>query len=431
MVEKILEAVKSKVEAAEVFFMDTSASEVSFEAGNLKSAERKNVFGISLRVINKGRVGFSSTTDPDRLEDVVENALSSSRFGKEAQFEFPGKAEISNVSTFDPAIESFSPSEAVEEGKRTVNMLKESCPKGLTDINFSFSVTTVRIANSYGLDASYSYTDFNHLVMSVIVEGDSILWIADGGHYGTLNIRTDEYVEKISNLALKAETKAPKISGTLPVIFTAEEMPNLLQAIELGVNGKRLLKGDSPLIKREGQKVLGNVTLTDDPYIDNAPGSSPFDDEGVPARINVLFKDGVFQTFLFDLDTAAKTGHSSTASASRGMLSTPGISTSNLVMSPGTSSFDEMISGIDKGVIVYGVLGGGQSNLLAGDFALNIMLGFLIQNGEITGRLIDTMVSGKVYRAFGDISVMGAEVKPVGTVFVPDVMFSELSVSSR
>ena len=188
MVEKILDAAKSRVDAAEVFFMETSAIEVSFEAGNLKNAERKNVFGIGLRVINEGRVGFSSTSDPDRLEEVVENAIASSHFGREAQFEFPGKAEISNVSTFDPAIESFSPSEAVEEGKRTVNMLKESCPKGLTDINFSFSVTTVRIANSYGLDASYSYTDFNHLVMSVIVEGDSILWIADGGHYGTLNI---------------------------------------------------------------------------------------------------------------------------------------------------------------------------------------------------------------------------------------------------
>jgi len=267
--------------------------------------------------------------------------------------------------------------------------------------------------------------------MSVIVEGDSILWITDGGHYGSLDIRTDEYIKKISDLAAKAETKAPKISGTLPVLFTAQEMPNLIRSIELGVNGMRLLKGDSPLINREGQKVLGDVTLFDDPTIDNAPGSSPFDDEGVPSLINVLFKDGVFKTFLFNLDTAAKTGHSSTASASRGMLSTPVISTSNLVMNAGKSSFDEMVSGMDEGVVVYGVLGGGQSNLLAGDFALNIMLGFLVRKGEIAGRLLNTMVSGNVYRAFGDISAMSSDVKPVGSLFVPDVLFSELPLSSR
>ena len=60
-----------------------------------------------------------------------------------------------------------------------------------------------------------------------------------------------------------------------------------------------------------------------------------------------------------------------------------------------------------------------------GDFALNIMPGFLIRNGEITGRLINTMVSGNIYDAFGNISAIGSEVKPVGSLFVPDVMFSE------
>ena len=430
MIEKILDKAKRKVDAAEVFYMETSADEVSFEAGKLKISERKNAFGIVLRVINNGRIGFSSTSDPDRLDDIIEKAIASSSFGKEAHFEFPGSSEVIKVSTFDPAVETFSPSDAVKEGKRTVDLLRGSCPKGLTDVEFSSSVSTVRILNTSGLDTSYRYTDFSHFIMSVIVEGDSILWVSDGGHYGSLDIRTDEYVKKISDLALKAEKKAPKISGSLPVIFTANVMPNLLSSIELGVNGMRLLKGDSPLIDREGKKILGNVTLIDDPGINNAPGSSPFDDEGVPSRVNVLFKDGVFQTFLFDLDTAAKTGHSSTASAGRGMLSTPGISTSNLVMGAGQSSFDEMVAGIDEGVVVYDVLGGGQSNLLAGDFALNIMLGFLIRKGEIAGRLINTMVSGNVYGTFGDISAMSKEVKPVGSIFAPDVIFSELPILS-
>jgi PmbA protein len=238
-------------------------------------------------------------------------------------------------------------------------------------------------------------------------------------------------VKKIADLARKTETKAPKIAGTLPVIFTAQEMPNLLKSIELGINGKRLLKGDSPLIGREGERVLGTVTLTDNPCLDYAPGSRPFDDEGVVSQKHVLFDNGVFQTFLFDLDTAAKTSSKSTASATRSMLSTPVIAPSNLIMSQGESSLQEMVKGIEEGIIVYGVLGGGQSNLLAGDFALNIMLGFLIRNGELAGRLVDTMVSGNVYEAFGNIAAMNARVEQIGSLFVPDVMFSELSVSSR
>ena len=98
-------------------------------------------------------------------------------------------------------------------------------------------------------------------------------------------------------------------------------------------------------------------------------------------------------------------------------------------MSSGESNLEEIIQNIDKGVIIYEVLGGGQSNLLAGDFALNIMLGFYIRNGEIVGRLIDTMVSGNVYTAFNTVSAMSREPRQNGDTIVPDVLFSELSIS--
>ncbi|MFC1541129.1 TldD/PmbA family protein [Candidatus Latescibacterota bacterium] len=429
MIEKLLETAKRKADSAEVFLEETSEIAVSFESDILKSVERKNAFGLGLRVIHEGRIGFSSSTDPHRIDEMVDMAVACSRFGKEIQFEFPGNAEICDVSTFDPAIETFSPEIAVQEGNRTVEMLKELYPKGLTYTEFSSTISTVRIINSSGLDISYRDTDFSQYITLVIVDGDSILMINDGGHFGTLDMRTDKYVKNVADLAVKAETKAPKTSGLFPVIFTARKMPELLKSIEMGVDGRRLLKGDSPLIGKSGEKILGNVTITDDPCMNHAPGSRPFDDEGVFSKTNILFKDGVYQDFLFDLDTAAKTGHSPTSSATRGMLSLPSIGTTNMILSGGTSSLDEMISLTDTGIFVYGVLGGGQSNLLAGDFSLNIMLGFLIKNGEIAGRLPDTMLSGNIYSAFGNISHMGSDVKPVGTIFTPDVMFAELPIS--
>ncbi len=431
MIEKILESAKRKVDSAEVFYTETEENEITFEAGKLKNADRKSISGWALRVIYEGRVGFSSTTDPDRIEDMIENARASARFGKEAAFEFPPAKEIPEVKVFDTAVETYSPGDAVEEGKRAIDVLCETCPKGLTDLSISTSVDTVRIANTTGLDISYRSTGFTHYIISNIIEGDSILWIWDGGHYGNLTVKTEEYVKKIAELALKAETKAPSTSGVMPVIFTAEQMPNILQAVELGINGMSMVKGDSPLIGREGEPVLGSITLTDDPFIPGAPGSRPFDDEGVPSRRNVLFEDGVFQSFLFDLNTAADAGRSTTSSADRRMLSSPVIETSNIVMSTGESSLEEMITGINRGVIVYDVIGGGQSNLLAGDFAVNIMLGFLIRNGEIAGRLVDTMVSGNVYDSFGAVSAMSSKTTQAGALFVPDVMFSELSVSGK
>ncbi len=430
MIEKLLEKAHGRVDSSEIYSVESSTMEISYEAGKLKTAERKDISGVGLRVINEGKIGFSSSTDPQRLDEVIDNACASSKFGKDVDFGFPGSSDYAEVGIFDPAVEEYSPEKAVREGKTAVDRLLETIPKGLTDVHISASTATVRIANTSGLDVTCRVSDFSHSIVSVIVEGDSILWIGDGGHYGTLDIRTDGYVKKISGLAKKAETKAPRVSGTMPVIFTAQEMPDLIATIEMGVNGKLMLKGESPLIGREGEKVIGSVTLTDDPFINGALASRPFDDEGIPSQKTVLFDNGVFRSFLFDLDTAAKTGRTTTASAERSALSLPSIGTSNLVMSTGTSNLDDMISGMEEGIIVYGVLGGGQSNLLAGDFALNIMLGFLVRNGEIAGRLIDTMVSGNVYSAFNSIDRMSSEATQVGALFVPDIMFSELSLSS-
>lgn len=431
MIEILLEKVKRVGAAAEVFHSERSVIEVSFEAGRLKTAERKRMLGIGLRVIHEGRLGFAATSDESRLDDLVANAMASARFGKEARFEFPASDVMPAKASFDSAVEAYGTAEAVAEGKRAVESLRSGSPKGLTDVGIASSVTTVRILNTSGLDVSYRGTGFRHFVTSIIVEGDSILWISEGGEYGTLDIRTDAYVDTISGLARKAEVKSPKISGKLPVIFVAHEMPNLLETVELGVNGRRLIKGDSPLIGREGEKVLGSVTLTDDPFRESAPGSRPFDDEGVPSRKTVLFEEGVFRSFLFDMDTAAQAGRPGTASASRGMLSAPTVGISNLVMAPGDSDLETMIRETREGVIVHGVLGGGQSNLLAGDFALNVMLGFLIREGEVRGRLVDTMISGNVYDAFQSIAASGREARPAGNIFVPDVTFSELFISSR
>ncbi len=430
MVEKVLEKTSGRVDSAEVHLTETHAVEVTFESGAIKSAERKTVYGLGLRVIRNGRIGFSSTTDPSRIDELIERARSASAFGKEAGFDFPGKAVPAVVETCDPAVADCAPGTLAAEGRRTVDMLRSACPKGLANITFSAVEKRVRIANTSGLDASYRSTEFDHSVVLNIVDGDSILWIEDGGRYGALDIHTEAYVESIRRQYRDAEKKAPKISGCLPVIFTAKEMPNVIEAVKLGVNGMSRIKGDSPLIGREGEPVLGNVTLVDDPFIPNAPGSRPFDAEGVVSRRNILLDRGVFSGLLHDLHTGSAAGGETTGNAGRGALTPPSVSSSNLVMSTGESSLEDMISGCREGILLYGVVGGGQSNLIAGDFSVSVMMGFLVHGGEIAGRLVDTMISGNVYEAFGDMVASGSVTKPVGQLFVPDTMFAGLTVSS-
>ncbi len=430
MIEQVLDKARKRADAAEAFAVESLDRDVVFEAGKLKSTDRITSAGVALRIVKDGRLGFAATTDPSRANDVVDKALAAARFGKRVGYAFPKQADVPRVDTVDPRIEEYGTDAAVAEGCRAVEALRDRCPDALTDVDISASVTTARIMNTAGLDLSCRYTDFSHDITVTVVEGDTILWVSDGGDYGTLDIRTDQYVRHIADLVGKAKRHAPRITGDLPVIVTARELTNLLEAIEMGVDGLRMVKGESPLIGRQGEKILGGITLTDDPLVPFAPGSRPFDDEGTPSRRTVLFRDGIFESFLFDLDAAADAGLATTGNASRG-LSVPEISISNLVMSTGDSSLEEMIADTREGVIVYEMLGGGQSNLLAGDFAVNLMLGFLVRDGEIAGRLTDTMVSGNVYEAFPRIDLAVREARQIGSTIVPDVRFSALSVTGR
>jgi len=429
MVEQVLDSVKKHGDSGEVFFLETEEREVIFDSGILKSAETKKKTGLCLRIVSDGRLGFSSTTDPSRLEDTVETARASAKFGKETGLVFPSAGALPGVETFDPAVAAYSQEEAVHEGRKAIDLLRESCPKARADVSLAVTHGTVRIANTSGLDISYTMTSLRHHIVAGIIEGDSILWIYEGGTFGDLTVRTDEYVRTIAELAGYSRTKAPKVTGNLPVLVTADVLPNLVEAIKRGVNGRSLVTGDSPLIGREGDTVLGSVSITDNPLEAHAAGARPFDAEGTPSAATPVFDNGIFRTFLFDLDTAADCSRESTGNALRTSLTPPVPGFSNLVMSTGEMSRAEMIAGIDEGVIVHGVLGGGQSNLLAGDFALNVMLGFHVKHGEIAGRVTDTMLSGNVYEAFTG-ATLGSEGHRVNTMVVPDVLFPRLSVSA-
>ena len=66
-----------------------------------------------------------------------------------------------------------------------------------------------------------------------------------------------------------------------------------------------------------------------------------------------------------------------------------------------------MIAGIKEGLIVEELLGAGQGNELGGDFRANVSLGYRITNGEIVGRVKDTMVSGNVYSVLSQVEYVG------------------------
>ena len=101
-------------------------------------------------------------------------------------------------------------------------------------------------------------------------------------------------------------------------------------------------------------------------------------------------------------------------------------------ISAGQATFEEMVRDIKEGLIVEQLMGAEQGNILGGDFSGNVLLGYKIENGKITGRVKNTMVSGNVYQVLKNIAALGKEARWVGSsVRLPHIYCPSVAVASK
>jgi PmbA protein len=111
-----------------------------------------------------------------------------------------------------------------------------------------------------------------------------------------------------------------------------------------------------------------------------APGSRPYDGEGLLSRRNVLVEQGMLKQLLLDTYSAKKLNRQSTASASRGGSGGVGAGSSNLYLVPGTVTDAELLASTERALYVTDMMGYGF-NPVTGDFSRGAS-GFLIEKGQ-------------------------------------------------
>jgi PmbA protein len=431
--EAILAAAAKRFGHAEVFEESSEAIEVSFEDNRLKEITTVQVRGIGLRVIHKGRVGFASTTDLRDPARLVEMAGASAEFGDEARFAFPAQpAGLRTVPTRDDAVPEVAAERLVEMGREGLEMSRKANDAYLYGCGVSRSVGTQRIVNTAGLDVQQRATDMSASVGIQEITDAGFLQVyefKDSGHVlDSVVDLTEATLEKMR----QASVVVPARLEAMPMIFTPKALGNLLSPLSVALNGKNVHKGSSVLRGRLGEQVLDpRITITDDPTVPFAPGTRATDDEGLPARRTHMFERGVLRAYRTDLQTAALLGIAPGANAARDYSSRPSPASSNVVVAPGDTSLDQMIAGMKRGIIIDQTLGSGQSNVLAGEFSVNLDLGFLVEDGRIIGRVKDCMVAGNVYEVLKEVLAIGSEPRWLGGTCAPPIMVGGLKLAAQ
>ena len=168
-----------------------------------------------------------------------------------------------------------------------------------------------------------------------------------------------------------------------PVVFDPEMARSIVGTLFSVANGSSFWRKSSYLVGKEGELVASPlVNIIDDPLIPRAPGSRPFDGDGLPTRKNLVVDHGVLCPVLCDVYSARKLGRQSTGSAGRAVGGNPGPTTSNLIMQAGAMTRQELLRNTPRGLYVTHLMGFGF-NAVTGDFSRGAQ-GFWIENGELT-----------------------------------------------
>ncbi|MDY7016510.1 MAG: metallopeptidase TldD-related protein, partial [Cyanobacteriota bacterium] len=155
--------------------------------------------------------------------------------------------------------------------------------------------------------------------------------------------------------------------------------------------------------------------------------SCPFDDEGTLTQPLVAINRGRFQLFYCDRATGRALGTASTGNGFRpslGRYPTPELV--NILIEPGEGSIDDLIRRMDEGLLVDQMLGGSAD--ISGEFSVNVDLGYRIENGQIVGRVKDTMISGNVYAALKQVVALGGDAVWNSACYTPSIIVEGISV---
>ena len=429
--EAILAIAGHRADAAEVFVTETDRTVVEFRGGRFQAQETRLARGCGLRVIKDGRLGFSTSTNDDRYDGLIDAALETAALGRPATFEFARPDEYPAVIACNSRVMLQSAGRMVEWGRDLCAAMRSRVPELRLDLTFYRTWHETRIMTTAGLDAGFERATFELRVNGVLA-GDGITMLPE---YQNLSdgrlFDPGPLCDRLETTALNLRRRARIASGVWPVIFMPLALPDLLAPLAYGVNGLQLERNTSPLIGREGEPVIADcLTVSDDPLRSYGLETTPFDAEGLPARRNPLFDRGRFGGFIHDLRTAAACGAQSTGSARRDYDRPPVPWPASLVIEPGTAALADTIRDTREGLLVFQCVGGGQSNMLAGEIALNLTPALKVEQGELVGRVKNLMLAGNIYELLGTVDRVGAEPHDLGGSLLPWLRFPGLRLAA-
>jgi len=344
-------ATRDGVTEAEVLVTADDSALTRFANSEIHQNVAETTINVNLRVAIGRRVGVASSdrTDAEGLRRLADRAIAIARVVEELDDwgGLPGPTEIRDVpAAYSRATADASP-ESRAEAVRAVIAAADAA--GVTAYgSFATSLESMAVANSKGIRAAGTRTTSQLITVSMGPGGGT--GYAEAAAVDASSIDAAAVGREAAG---KARTTAHAISiepGDYPVVLEEYAVVDLLDMLGyLGFSAAAVQEGRS--FAEPGRRIGSDlVTIVDDGH-DPAGLPLPFDFEGVAKRRVELVERGVCRDVVYDAQTAARDGVVSTGHG----LPAPnpyGPFPLNMLMDPGESSREDLIGGLDRGLLV-------------------------------------------------------------------------------
>ena len=398
--------------------------------------------GLCFRCIVNGKMGYASTENLSASQakavvaKAVDNAVNLE--AEEAVFLGEGGQEYEPLEDKSYALPTTE--ELIAKVLETTEKLYAADPMAVDGCQTQGIIETSEVAiyNSKGLDLHRSSSASGLVAVGVVSNGKEM-----SNDYqiklGKLDeIDVDALVKKAVDGAKEKLGGEVAPTGQYPVIFSTEAMCSLLGVYSSIFNSEAAQKGLSKLAGKEGETIAAPcVTLVDDPFHCDNPEPMNFDAEGSPTHKKAVIENGVLNTLLYNLKTAAVAGKKTTGNASKaGYDAAVGIRPFTMYLQGGNITEEELLQKAGNGVYITS-LGGlhAGADAISGDFSLQ-SAGYMIENGVKTRYVKSFTVAGNFYELLKNIVALADNCRlprAMGstTFGAPSVLVDGLSVAGK
>jgi len=438
----VARATRGGATVAECILRNGAELSAKVRLGEPELVEEAGHHAAGLRVMKGKRVASTSTSDlsEEGIARFVSDAIELADLSQEDPFAGPADSALlcnpskaPDLQLFDPKGGSIAAAEAIAIAKRGEAAARTFDARITNSEGATFGRTAggAAIVLSNGFRAAY---EGSYSSLSVVPIAEDVGGKKRRGYHWTAKRFFDELdsAESVGQEAARRTLRklgARTIATTeAPVVFDPDTARSILGMLASCALGSSIWRKSSYLVDREGTRVASDlVTVVDDPLILRAPGSRPYDGEGLASRKNVVVEKGILRMFLCDSYSARKLGRQSTASASRGGGAGVGASTTNFVLEPGTEGNEAIVKGTKRGLYVTEMMGFGF-NATTGDFSRGAS-GFWIDNGELAFPVSEVTISLNLDEMLQSIDVVGSDLDLRTATAAPTIRVAKMTIA--